>query len=216
MNTILYHGTSDSNTKSILSNGLFPNYKNNWDSEFQQKSLNGFVYLTNNEIKAEYYAIRASLKTGDNNISIIHLDVEEEGLYPDENVFLNGIFASRSDVITAQKKVIENKRKWKESLEKKELVAFSGIIEKENIKLVKNIPLQNSTFYGFIKNLKERTVEQFDDMIYIYNHILQLGWFEFGIIDMSKIEMEKYLYKDKTNYNLSYNNKEITVEVRHD
>lgn len=215
MNIILYHGTSDSNTKPILSNGLLPNFKNNWDSEYQQKSLNGFVYLTNNEIKAEYYAMRAVLKSGDNTLSVIHLAMKEDQLYPDENIFLEGLFASKSDVVTAQEKVFGNKSKWKESLEKKEMVAFSGVIGKENIKSVKHISLQNSTFYGFIKNLKERTIEQFDDMIHIYNHILQLGWFESGLIDMSKIEMEKYQYKkyNRTSYYLYYDNKEINVEV---
>ena len=211
MPTILYHGTSDANSKSILVNGIIPNHKNNWDAVYQQKSLNGLVYLTNNDKKAEYYAIRSAIKNKEDALSLIEVEVVEDQLYPDENLFVENYFPSKSDVLSAQEKVLKNKDLWEKSLKEKELVAVSGIIDVKYIKNIKTISLNDSSFYTFIKNCKEKTLEKFDEIIHMYSVVLNSGWFftNFGneFIDFSKLEIwEEYDY-----HILSYKNKEVKI-----
>src|SRR3990172_8988299 len=89
---ILYHGTSSSFIQDILDKGLRPRYdKNgNWKSQGKVKSHQDFIYLTNNLVTAEFYAMRSVVVNNCSQGVVLIIDdskLNEQYFYPDENLF---------------------------------------------------------------------------------------------------------------------------------
>lgn len=91
---IMYHGTSNKFLKSILSNGLLPEYKEKvWSDDkysgFDQPSRvsYGGIYLTNNLVTAISSARTAIEKVGGNNIIIVCVEIQPRTTLPDEDNF---------------------------------------------------------------------------------------------------------------------------------
>ena len=129
---ILYHGTSSSNAAIIQDAGLKPRTDNgNW---VVVPSINNFVYLTDNRDIACFYAAHASLLKNEKYAYVVEVEVDENNLYPDENLFINGDeYISAPTMMQAQALAVNNQDLWEDSLRIKRLVAHKGEIPVEKI-----------------------------------------------------------------------------------
>ena len=129
---ILYHGTSNSNAAIIQYDGLKPRTDNgNWGVV---PSINNFVYLTGSRDIACFYAAHASILKNEKYAYVFEVEVDEDNLYPDENLFLNGDeYISAPTMMQAQALAVNNQDLWEDSLQKKRLVMHKGEIPVEKI-----------------------------------------------------------------------------------
>ena len=129
---ILYHGTSNSNAAVIQYDGLKPRTDiGNWAVV---PSINKFVYLTGSRDVACFYAANASLRKNEKYAYVIEVEVDEDNLYPDENLFLNGDeYISAPTMMQAQALAVNNQDLWEDSLRIKRLVMHKGEIPVEKI-----------------------------------------------------------------------------------
>lgn len=136
----LMHGTSQSNASLIEVFGAIPRQDGgNWGTHLGNpegvNSLENFVYLTNKNFNSEFYGFRSAIISRDNHYSVVHFDVDENNLYPDENYWINGIVQSQ-EYKTSQEKVLMNKNLYKDCLDKKNVGStswsHSTIQNKEN------------------------------------------------------------------------------------
>lgn len=85
----LYHGTSDIYLESIQENGLTPGQNNgNVNSKHSDSS---YVYVTNEHKEAADFAAYTASNVGGNPI-VLHLNINEDLLLPDDNVLDYDIF----------------------------------------------------------------------------------------------------------------------------
>lgn len=158
----LLHGTSKTNAAGIKKmKKIIPNAVSNWTSLGKVSCFSGGVYLTNNVYSAQHYGLRASVMSGDTHMSIVHVDVVEDNLLPDENLLASrnndGLIYSDSMII-AVNDVKENKSMWKDSLNKYGLVIHDGPIH--TVTKIKNIAIKNSHFYWLVE--ETGTIEEYD------------------------------------------------------
>ncbi len=176
---ILQHGTSVANTENdILNTGLKPrNGKGNWFRETQHPSMENIVYLTNEIHNSEFYAARTAMISG-SDCAIIQVDVPEDNLYPDENLFQKNYLYDKDEMKEMQDKVLENRSMWIESLEKRGMVGHMGIIPKERILNIRKFKIEDSPFYSYIKNCKVKNIDAFDRSFQAYMYLCNQGWFQ--------------------------------------
>jgi hypothetical protein len=209
---ILMHGTSSSNVKSIMIEGLRPRKDaGNWDKLTQIPSITNFVYLASEEINVSFHAMRTSLKNQNSTFSIVHTEVIEENLYPDENFYLSGLVDAAA-MRKAQRKVIKNKQDWKPSLEKKKLVAHRGSIPKTQIVKVDTKPLSESPFFAYIK-YGNKDLETFDKAFHVMLNLQEQEWF----LDFRGTEADVYekieLIPEKNKWVVKLKDKEAIVRI---
>lgn len=176
----LYHGTSSANVASIMENGLQPRRngdKGNWYKSYQVPSLSNFVYLTNEQTNAEFYAIRSALITK-SDPAIIEVEVDGRKLYPDENLFNDNFIVMQDNLQEQQRLVKKNKKRWRESLKKRNLVSYHGPITPSKISKIEKKDLKENTFYGFVENFEVKDIDTFDLSFQIGIHLINNRWFQ--------------------------------------
>lgn len=161
----LLHGTSASYIESILSKGLIPQYSLNWVSPGKVPGFPG-VYLANNDLKAEFYALRASMMASNNHYAVMEVDVSEDELYPDENIIVNKVLGHKEIDISpevmskAVSLISENRHLWEDSL-KFGYVAHQSPIAASDIKIYKQDEIVNNNWYWMIEDTG--TIQEMDD-----------------------------------------------------
>jgi hypothetical protein len=114
----LKHSTAASNLESIRANGLRPrDGVGNWFQWYQRPSHPGVVYLTTNPGAMDFHGLRAAVLKGDDQFMIVNVTVDEANLYPDENLFCNGL-VSATEMGVAQSKIMSNQERWRDSLDR--------------------------------------------------------------------------------------------------
>jgi hypothetical protein len=136
------------------------------------------VYLADNNAKweIEFYALRTACNKGGECL-IVTTEPNPENLYPDDNLYRNSQWYDKNDLIEMQKKVIENKDDWKESLEKIKKISHRGEIKPNHLLDFKVQSKQDNIWFGFIKHM-EHTIDVFDNSWKIYNELIKNKWFD--------------------------------------
>lgn len=176
---ILLHGTSKANSDIIINEGLKPrtgNSKGNWFRDCHIPSINNFVYLTAKKEYAEFHAARTSM-ISNSDCCILSIKVVEENLWPDENLFAENRILNKNDVKEYQFKVLKNKNKWKESIDKVSAVAHEGGIDSSSIIKYDTFSIEDSAFYSFVRDMKNKDIDSFDISFNVYLKLAHSGWF---------------------------------------
>lgn len=197
----LYHGTSQSNASLIEAYGVLPRQdKGNWNAHSESvPSVQNFVYLTNKISKADFYGLRSSLIMNDNYYSVIEVDIDEDNLYPDENLWINGI-AYKEDMLSAQEKILENKPLYKDCLEEIGLVSHRGHIPAGRVTNIIHRSMTDNTYWGWLKNFTKKNCALMDTAIFIYLTIQKE--YKHDLIEiMSRMEPNG----QRSYYGISYN-----------
>ena len=164
---IFYHGTSSSFVDSIKSQGLLPrelqiNPNSNWTKYYQNESIPNMVYLTIKSYGADFHGTRTALKNNSDEYAVITVDVTEDNLYPDENLFASGVRYYKEELQQMQARVLKNKELWRSSLSLKELVSHQGAISPDKIVDIEIKNIYDSSFRGFFSH-KKKCLESFDE-----------------------------------------------------
>jgi hypothetical protein len=160
---ILVHGTSTANTEAIRAEGaIVPRRdRGNWYKEYQQPSIRDFVYFADKKLHAEFHAARTATVT-QSDCAVLYVNIDPEHLYPDENFFNTKGIVNVEDIAKMQKKAIKFKTRWKDSLEKINLVCHKGAVAADAIVDEDRFPISESIYYGFVKHFDNPSVEDFD------------------------------------------------------
>lgn len=153
---ILFHGTSNNHNENIMRKGLLPRRKrkSNWEAPFQAKTPRDFVYLTNNQFNAQFYALRAAIANSCPEglvVKIADCHKLEDNFYPDENYLVGNNCVNKSislkEMKAAQKKIKKNKDAWKECWEQKGMLTHRGRINKTYLADMEVIPNVDNPFF---------------------------------------------------------------------
>jgi hypothetical protein len=197
----LYHGTSNTFIDSILSKGLKPRGKSkgNWFGDYQAKSHSEFVYLNliNGE-GASFHALRTAFINKADKGLIVKVEVDEINLYPDENWLsqkdVDGFSIYKREYAKAKQKIKNSKDSWKSCLEKIQMVAHQGRINKFLIKDVIVIKNEENMFSFLLDDCK--SIEQFDIRCQTYS------------CELAKIVS----YEERLQFFQDFQNRKITFE----
>jgi hypothetical protein len=198
----LTHATSSANAMAIYQTGkILPRRgKGNWNIA---PSMENFVYFCNDEASQHFYGTKAAL-ISNTDIAIISVEVEEDKLYPDENLYAESDIYYKDDMPVMQKKAIDNKKDWKRSLENLNVVCHKGEIPVDSIIDIETLPVAKSMFWGFVEHYEVRDIEAFDTSFHIYLHLLKsipdqpIDFRDLSIMPLDGDSGEHYLltYKD--------------------
>jgi hypothetical protein len=174
----LLHGTSSSNAAHIMKSGLKPRRGvGNWYKKHQFPTNKQFIFLTAAKEAYEFHALRTAL-IHNSNCTVLEAEVEEENLYPDENLFAvleQAIIYDKEQLQQYQQKAIASKELWKDSLERAQAVAHRGPVEVDKLKVVSEYPIEKSIFYGFVQHHTKRDVDAFDASLHAVLRSQELG-----------------------------------------
>lgn len=174
----LLHGTSSSNAEHIMKSGLKPRRgAGNWYKKHQFPANKQFVFLASIPEAYEFHAMRTAL-IHNSYCTVVEAEVEEEKLYPDENLFPAkeqvGIY-HRDQLKHYQELALDSKELWKESLEKISTVAHRGSVEVDKLKVVMQYPIEKSIYYGWIQHHEKQDVDAFDMSFHAFLNSQQQG-----------------------------------------
>lgn len=163
----LFHGTSQSNSASILVNGLKPRSilgtKGMWAKDHNAPSSSELVYLSSNEITAWFFAVRAALITASDPV-LLEIDITEDeysNMYPDENFYVKGWIAA-DQLRAAQVQAAQHQEDWKACLSTRYLVAHKGPISPNKIAFYDHRNVLKTPYRGFVSEWPEQTIDAFD------------------------------------------------------
>jgi hypothetical protein len=144
--------------------------KGNWGHVVS--SMENFVYFCNNETAQHFHGARTALISG-SDVAIISVEVEEDNLYPDENLYAETDVFGNDTMIEMQKKAKDNKEDWKRSLDKQNAVCHKGEISVDSIIDIETFPVSESMFWGFVEHYEVRDIEAFNTSNTIYRNVLK-------------------------------------------
>ena len=164
------HGTSLSRLESIQKNGLQSNTQSNWSIV---PSIGGFVYLTNQDFQAYFHATRTAVKDNCDVGVILHLDVDDANLYPDENYFVSDLATpSWEEMLRSQLEILNSKDEWHDCLISLGMLAHKGDIPSERIVSYEKFNIKDSPFWSFVNSPLG-----FDETFTLYQRLIHLGQF---------------------------------------
>lgn len=175
----LYHETSSANAASIAVEGIKPRRgAGNWAGVGQGSSIENHVYLMDCEnINFDFYATRTALITS-SDCARIEVDVNGDNLYPDENMFIDGL-VDVAGLKEAQQSALKNKSQWKKSLDERAAVSHRGPINTDRIVNITTYPIEESRYFCFVSGMPKRTIEYFDMVFHAFLCMSHNAWGEF-------------------------------------
>lgn len=214
----LYHGTSEKFSDKILKEGLHPRgYRvGNWLGN-NIPSHPKLVYLTNEFVKAEFYAYNTATVNNEQIGVVLSIDIDKlnkENLRADEN-YINHIERGHLPFLEftacpfedryAQLDKSLNDPRWKESLEKVGMCAHINTISADSIEIENYVITKKSRYYlpGIEKNTnitsKSQMIKTMTCNCHIDNTKSQFGW----IHPVSKLTVYDISF-DGENFNLHF------------
>jgi hypothetical protein len=176
----LFHGTSNSSfLDSIMTDGLKPRNDRlgNWFSPGKIASHKDFVYLTSALKTAHFYGLRSAIVNNCSQYTILQTpDLDEDKLYPDENLFVKPALFNIEDVVRAQNQIFDNQKSWQKCLDKTTLATYHGVVE--NVVEYETKPIRENLYYWMVDqtetikemDLKHRTREWLIGNGYLNEH----------------------------------------------
>jgi hypothetical protein len=107
------------------------------------------------------------------DIVILSVEVEEDNLYPDENLYAESHIVYDEAMLAMQKKARDNKEDWKKSLDKLNLVCHKGEIPVDSIIDIETFPVSESMYWGFVEHYEVRDIEAFNTSFDLFLHALK-------------------------------------------
>ena len=171
---ILYHGTSLSNAKKILKEGLKPRgkKKSNWETGIG-KSRKDLVYLTN--CYACYYASSSVKKESDKSVVLkLDIDPKELELYPDEEFLfrssgIDKMLDDKEEAIKVYEHIDPKDVKLFKNVETGEPVSWKDSLEYMGTVAVKKVPKEMIVGY-YIEKKEENFIMYCDPCISPLNY----------------------------------------------
>lgn len=167
----LTHATSSANAMAIYQTGkIMPRQGvGNWTIT---PSMENFVYFSNEEMSQHFHGTRTALMSN-SDIAIISVEVEEDNLYPDENLYAESDVYYSDAMLQMQNKARQNKDDWKKSLDRSGSVCHKGEIPVDSIIDIETFPVSKSMFWGFVEHYGVKDIDAFNTSFHIYMHTLK-------------------------------------------